>query len=93
MHIAKISQSLPPFLLIGDFLKITGTKIMALFIYDDDVVIMENTRCVQDALGLIFFLNFALQCHLLASCGVKILEVSAVAVYNFKAQASLQHVF
>jgi hypothetical protein len=29
----------------------------------------------------------------LASCGVKILEVSAVAVYNFKAQASLQHVF
>jgi hypothetical protein len=42
--------------------------------------------------GLIF-LNFALQCHLLASCGVEILEVSAVAVHNFKAQASLHHVF
>jgi hypothetical protein len=39
------------------------------------------------------FFNFALQCHLLASCGVKILEVSAVAVYNFKAQASLHRVF
>jgi hypothetical protein len=52
----------------------------------------EFTRCVQDPLGLIF-LNFALQCHLLANCGVKILEVSAVAVYNFKAQASLHHVF
>jgi hypothetical protein len=50
------------------------------------------TLCVQDPLGLIF-LNFALQWHLLASCGVKILEVSAVAVYNFKAQASLYHVF
>jgi hypothetical protein len=40
-----------------------------------------------------FFFNFALQYHLLASCGVKILEVSAVAVYNFKAQASLYHAF
>jgi hypothetical protein len=49
------------------------------------------TRCVQDPLRLIFF-NYALQCHLLASCGVKILEVSAVVVYNFKAQASLHHV-
>jgi hypothetical protein len=39
------------------------------------------------------FLNLALQCHLLAGRGVKILEVSAVAVYNFKAQASLHHVF
>jgi hypothetical protein len=34
-----------------------------------------------------------MQCYLLASCGIKILEVSAVAVYNFKAQASLHHVF
>jgi hypothetical protein len=50
------------------------------------------TRCVQDPLGIIF-LNFALQCHLLVSCGVKILEVSAVAVSNFKVQASLHHVF
>jgi hypothetical protein len=47
-----------------------------------------HTWCVQDPLGFII-LKFALQCHLLASCGVKILEVSAVAVYNFKAQASL----
>jgi hypothetical protein len=39
------------------------------------------------------FSYFSLQCHLLASCGVKILEVSAVAVYNFIAQASLHHVF
>jgi hypothetical protein len=38
-------------------------------------------------------LNFALQCHLLAGYGVTILEVSAVAVYNFKAQASLHSVF
>jgi hypothetical protein len=45
----------------------------------------EHTRSVQDPLGLIF-LNFALQCHLLVSCGVKILEISAVAVYNFKAR-------
>jgi hypothetical protein len=52
----------------------------------------EYTRCVQVPLGLIF-LNFALQCHLLASCGVKILEVSAVAVYNFKVQTSLHHMF
>jgi hypothetical protein len=37
--------------------------------------------------------NFALQCHLLAICGVKILEVSAVAVYNFKTQAFLHHMF
>jgi hypothetical protein len=43
-------------------------------------------------LGLSFS-NFALQCYLLASCGDKILEVSAVAVYNFKPQASLHHVF
>jgi hypothetical protein len=50
-----------------------------------------TTLCVQDPLGLIFF--SPLQYHLLASCGVKILEVSAVAVYNFKAQASLHHVF
>jgi hypothetical protein len=34
------------------------------------------------------FLNFALQCHLLVSCGIKIFEVSAVAVYNYKVQAS-----
>jgi hypothetical protein len=53
---------------------------------------IRHTRCVQEPLGL-FFLNFALQCHLLASCGVKILEVSAVAIYNFKAQTSLHHVF
>jgi hypothetical protein len=46
------------------------------------------TRCVQVPLGFIF-LNFALQFHRLASCGVKILEVSAVAVYNFKEQTSL----
>jgi hypothetical protein len=52
----------------------------------------DYTQCVQDLTGLIFF-NFALQCHLLASCGVKILNVSAVAVHNFKAQASLHHVF
>jgi hypothetical protein len=55
---------------------------------------LTNTRCVQDPLGqFFFFFYFALQCHLLASCGVKILEVSAVAVYNFKVQASLHHVF
>jgi hypothetical protein len=52
----------------------------------------SDDKCVQDPLGLIFF-YFALQCHLLASCGVEMLEVSAVAVYNFKAQASLHHVF
>jgi hypothetical protein len=40
-----------------------------------------------------FFFNCALQYHLLASCGVKIFEVSAVAVYNLKAQTSLHHVF
>jgi hypothetical protein len=34
---------------------------------------ITNNQCVQDPLGLIFF-NFALQCHLLASYGVKILE-------------------
>jgi hypothetical protein len=34
-----------------------------------------------------------LQWHLLASYGIKILEVSAVAVYNFKAQALLHHMF
>jgi hypothetical protein len=51
-----------------------------------------HTRCVQDPLGLFFF-HFYLQCHLLANCGVKFLDVSAVAVYNFKVQASLHHVF
>jgi hypothetical protein len=50
----------------------------------------ENAQCDQDPLGLFFFV---LQYHLLASCGVKILEVSAVAVYNVKAQAQLRHVF
>jgi hypothetical protein len=35
-----------------------------------------HTRCAQ-------------QYHLLASCGVKILEASSMVVYNFKAQASL----
>jgi hypothetical protein len=45
-----------------------------------------NTLCDQVLLGITFF-YFALQCHLLA-----IPEVSAVAVYNFKAQASLRHV-
>jgi hypothetical protein len=43
--------------------------------------------------GSVRTLYFALQFHLLANCGVKILEVSAVAVYDFKAQASLHHVF
>jgi hypothetical protein len=47
--------------------------------------------CVQGPLRLIF-LNFALQCHLLASCDVRVLEVSAVAVCNFKAQPLLRHV-
>jgi hypothetical protein len=51
------------------------------------------TQRVKGPLRLIFFFNFALQCRLLASCGIKILEVSAVAVYNVKAQAQLRHVF
>jgi hypothetical protein len=50
---------------------------------------LVSTRCVRDPFGLIF-LNFVLQCHLLASCVIKILEVSAVAVYNFK---TLHHMF
>jgi hypothetical protein len=49
------------------------------------------TVCAGSVRTLFFY--FALQCHLLASCCVNILEVSAVAVYNFKAQASLHHVF
>jgi hypothetical protein len=49
-----------------------------------------HTQCVQDSLGLFFP---PLQCHLFASCGIKSLEVSAVADYSFKAEETLHHVF
>jgi hypothetical protein len=41
-----------------------------------------HARRVQDPLNSFF--KFTPQFHLLASCGVKILEVSAVAAYNSK---------
>ena len=52
----------------------------------------EITRRAQDPLGLIS-LKLALQFHLFASCGVEILEVSAVALNKCKAQALQRHVF
>jgi hypothetical protein len=62
-------------------------------IYGDHIS-NRDTRRVQDPLELIFYYYyFALQCHLLASCGVTIFEVSAVAGHNFITQASLNHVF
>jgi hypothetical protein len=60
-------------------------------LWDNRFLIRNYTVCPGSIRT--YFLNVALQFHLLASCGIKILEVSAVAVYNFKAQASLHYVF
>jgi hypothetical protein len=55
------------------------------------VVLHDVSRIRKNS--FLFSSNFALQYHLLASYDVKILEVSAVVVYNFKEQALLHHVF